>query len=510
MNIFSFAAVVTSVLFSVVLVRRATSTKMDSLNLCTLFICGCLAWWAFCDAFFYVAPDKQAAWFWHQLSALGWCGFVPVTAYYFLLMSSAAMKMKLPVKILFWLIAAALTLRNLHVRPTAMADDLVQSGSKLGWTFVQTGRSPWTWLFLVYLCLYLGGTLVYVLWWQRHEPEGCTQHFARDFVVLDAASVSVGFVSLFVLPYFSSYLPPMGFVATLIFLWGYWYELREYELLHVELALNPGSIFESCLDAMLITDANFKILYANNEACRLLGEKTVRGKRYLDYLTEESCSALQESWDSGLQRTLNACLTLTSGAPVICSMNRTDTRRKRLPIYILSLHDIGQLKQVQDQLEYLANYDELTGLPNRRRLGELLDTWAEKTENGGGDFELLFIDLDYFKKINDHYGHCAGDEALAAVSGAIREQMTEGDEAARLSGDEFVVLHRLTPEEDGAAAGERLRAALQAIDTTLFAPGIMLDAAVGTCRYSEVGNIREMLKTADQRMYRMKEICHLR
>lgn len=501
-NILSFIATVTAAFFAMMIYQRLTACKMDRLNMWTVMVLASLAWWNLCDAFFYVAKTKEAAWFWHRIGAPGWCGFIAVTGGFFTVMTGLDQRIKTPLKVLLLIIPLALVLRFMLVSPTAFAEDLVQSTSGLGWTYVQNYRTVWPYLLLTYLAVYMGGSLFYLYLWQREGKSQSTQYLARGFLVLDTLVVAIGFVSIFVLPFFTNLLPPAGCIATLIFGVWYWGWLRDYDFLHVELALNPGKLLESCIDAMVVLDEEYRILYANTEAQRLLDETGRCGDSYLSCLASESRDILISFFRSDESKSSNLDLELSNGIPVIGSITRLSSRKRGLNVCILCMNDISQLKKTQEKLDYLVHYDDLTGLYNRRYLKKKMEEWGNHARESGEDFELLFLDLTRFKQINDTYGHDAGDAALIAVAQALREAVSPEDVLARLAGDEFVVLHR---SGDGRDVPALLYHAVQNINSREFAPGITISLDIGVCRFSEAGDINRMISLADIRMYDSKQ-----
>ncbi len=117
------------------------------------------------------------------------------------------------------------------------------------------------------------------------------------------------------------------------------------------------------------------------------------------------------------------------------------------------------LAEAQRETEYRASHDTLTGLPNRRRLDQVLDT---EVVQGSAPRTLIRVDLDYFKNVNDTHGHAAGDHVLQYVSDALTQNCRAGDLVARVGGDEFVVL--LEPgstTKDGDALCKRFRAKIR-------------------------------------------------
>lgn len=502
-NVLSFIATAGATYFCTLIYQRLTASVEDKLNTCTIWVMASLAWWDLCDAFFYVAPTKELAWFWHRLGAPGWCGFIAVTAWFFLVMIGADQKLKPLLVAILAAFPAALTLRFMLAAPTAMAEDLVQSTSGLGWTYVQRYHTVWPFLFLAYLLLYLGGALFLLYRWQKREVVSSRRRLAKGFIVLDSFVVGFGFLSIFVLPYFTPRFPPAGCIATMLFGLWYWGWLRDFDLLHVELALNPGQLLDSCIDAMVVTDDTYRLLYANTQAKLLLDTSHWEAACYLDYLTSDSRLRLECALRRDTGKSIPLELALNNGTPVMCSASRMTSRRRGMDIWVLCMQDITQLKETQKRLHQIALYDELTGLYNRRSLNDILAQWASAARESGTDFALLFLDLAEFKRINDTFGHKAGDEALLAVSLMLQAVVGQEGVLARFAGDEFVILHWVM---DGVDIVPRLHQALSRVDCSAFAPGAAIAVDVGLCRFSEVerGDTDEMLQRADSRMYRNK------
>lgn len=108
-------------------------------------------------------------------------------------------------------------------------------------------------------------------------------------------------------------------------------------------------------------------------------------------------------------------------------------------IYLLS-SDVTSLKRVQQTLAGLARFDELTGLPNRYYLNEKLEEAARRSNRSGHPMGVIFLDIDYFKQINDTLGHGAGDQVLREFGRRLSQCVRETDTVARLGGDEFLIV----------------------------------------------------------------------
>jgi diguanylate cyclase (GGDEF)-like protein len=115
-----------------------------------------------------------------------------------------------------------------------------------------------------------------------------------------------------------------------------------------------------------------------------------------------------------------------------------------------------QLKARVAELERLVVCDTLTPLFNRRHFMEELDRWCWRTHRYGGEYGLLFIDVDNLKAVNDRHGHLAGDVLLTAIAKSLLGAVRRSDLAARVGGDEFAILLDNIPESELAAKAERV------------------------------------------------------
>ncbi|MCK6415625.1 MAG: EAL domain-containing protein [Giesbergeria sp.] len=170
------------------------------------------------------------------------------------------------------------------------------------------------------------------------------------------------------------------------------------------------------------------------------------------------------------------------------------------------LNDITDRKRYEEQLERQNNLDELTGLANRNRLKERTDLAVALAHKQHGNVALLYLDLDNFKRINDSLGHASGDALLRAVAGRIAAQLRDCDTAARMGGDDFViVLPDLADAQQAAMVAHRI---LQDIARPLQLQEheLTLSASIGLSLFPQDGaNYDTLLRNADAAMYRAKE-----
>lgn len=171
--------------------------------------------------------------------------------------------------------------------------------------------------------------------------------------------------------------------------------------------------------------------------------------------------------------------------------------------------DITQRKRAEEQILSLANYDSLTGLPNRRLFREILGNAVEAAGNVPGNLAALFVDLDRFKYVNDTQGHGAGDALLREVaerlSQCVRWREDSRDIVARIGGDEFVVLlTNLTDTRMAQRVAERMLEALR-LPFIINGAENLVSASIGIARYPEDGaDADALLRSADAAMYSVK------
>ncbi|MDZ4188713.1 MAG: EAL domain-containing protein [Hydrogenophaga sp.] len=175
--------------------------------------------------------------------------------------------------------------------------------------------------------------------------------------------------------------------------------------------------------------------------------------------------------------------------------------------FVALFSDITRLKEHEQQLERIAHFDALTGLPNRALLSDRLQLAMAQTERRGKKLAVVFLDLDGFKAVNDNHGHAAGDMLLIALADRMKQALREGDTLARLGGDEFVaVLPDLSEFAESLPVLERLRLAAAEPVHSENHPPLQVSASLGLSFYTPHDNTTadQLMRQADQAMYQAK------
>jgi diguanylate cyclase (GGDEF)-like protein len=168
------------------------------------------------------------------------------------------------------------------------------------------------------------------------------------------------------------------------------------------------------------------------------------------------------------------------------------------------------LVAARDQLQRLATEDALTGIPNRRKFEEVVDHEWRRAQRDGHRFTLALLDVDFFKRYNDRYGHAGGDECLRAVAQAVAAQCTRPmDLVARYGGEEFVMV---LPEIEAEGVRAILRSVLAAVDALAIAHAdstaaahVTVSLGAVTVRPGPQDDLHGAIEAADALLYASKE-----
>ncbi len=162
-------------------------------------------------------------------------------------------------------------------------------------------------------------------------------------------------------------------------------------------------------------------------------------------------------------------------------------------------------KHLQDLLIEHAHIDPLTGLPNRRALMERLQAEWARIERHGGQLAFIMVDLDHFKRVNDRYGHEAGDRLLQEVARVFQQHCRKSNLPCRCGGEEFAII---VPDEDAAGAAclaERCRRKIAETGLTVKNQTLLATASFGVADSSVAESLESLMARADEALYRAKE-----
>ncbi|MCW2935983.1 MAG: hypothetical protein JWM19_6945 [Actinomycetia bacterium] len=276
------------------------------------------------------------------------------------------------------------------------------------------------------------------------------------------------------------------------------------------------TLVQDVLDVILVyDDDDMTIKYASPSATRVYGDIPIEGAR-LDTLiasfeqvtahpaagraTIHPGPVTSEEGYRGLWR-----ITRHDGQRLLVEARFSDLRHdETIRGLVLTVRNVTEEHQLEDQLKYQAFHDTLTGLPNRALFTDRAEHALSIARRNRTITAMLFVDLDDFKVVNDTMGHAVGDELLGKVAGRLRAVARRSDTAARLGGDEFALLIENLP--DAAAAETFADRVVIAFSEPfqLSAGSVLAGATVGVATTADSSDVGELLRHADMSLYAAK------
>lgn len=266
--------------------------------------------------------------------------------------------------------------------------------------------------------------------------------------------------------------------------------------------------------SVLITDIHGIIEYVNPAFCRLTGygfDEAVGENPRILKVGDQNELFYKEMWETLLngdewrgefhnrRKDGSYFWEMASIAPI-------KNRDGEITHFVAVKEDVTERRELRDRLEQMAQFDMLTGLPNRRMLLDRLAHLVAISKRSGQRFALLFVDLDGFKRINDTYGHEAGDRVLQTVAARLSACIRISDMAGRMGGDEFtVLLSTLSKDDDAGQVAEKILDALKLPITLPCGSKDHISASIGISLFPENstdGNT--LIAMADDAMYLVK------
>ncbi|MBA4502557.1 sensor domain-containing protein [Marinobacterium marinum] len=290
--------------------------------------------------------------------------------------------------------------------------------------------------------------------------------------------------------------------------------VRQRQQVEGELRLS-ASVFDNADESIMIADVAGQILSVNGAFTRTTGyaaEQAVgRSLSFMNTLhgTPGSLDTLWQqlrNFGSWKGEAWNVRPTGERYA-VLQKINAFHDEQGVLQGYVSLMSDITPFKQHQRELERIAHFDALTGLPNRTLLADRLQQAMALAQRRQRNIATLFIDLDGFKSVNDNYSHAVGDRLLVRLAGRMQQEIRQEDTLGRLGGDEFVAV--LVDLDNTEASLPVIRRLLDVVSEPVRFDGLELkvSASIGVAFYPQQDSLDadQLLRQADQAMYQAKQ-----
>ncbi len=269
---------------------------------------------------------------------------------------------------------------------------------------------------------------------------------------------------------------------------------------------------ENSTDMISRTTPRGRFLYVSDAARQILGYEPAEmiGRSIFEYALEQDHHLLRrvtefldqpQTFSFRVQKRDGSIVWFESRSRAV----RDSDTREMIEVVAVS-RDISERRRAEEQIEYQAYHDALTGLPNRLLFRDRLTIALAHAKRQKSPLAVMFLDLDRFKFVNDTLGHSLGDELLRVIATRLRSVLREGDTIARMGGDEFtVLLMDMTKADDAATIAQKL---LETVAEPVRIEGqeLYVTTSIGIALYPTDGETAEaLLQSADGAMYRAKE-----
>ena len=275
------------------------------------------------------------------------------------------------------------------------------------------------------------------------------------------------------------------------------------------------TVVTGALDAIIMIDGHGNVTFWNKAAERIFqySENEMMGKNPHDVIMppvfynehKKAYSHFQKTGKGGvIDKTIELSALKKDGEefPIELSLSAVQIKEKWCAIAVI--RDISERKQMEAELTRLATTDPLTGVDNRRSFMEKADHEIRRAQRYGATFAMMIMDIDFFKKINDQYGHQAGDTVLQKMAQAVKSALRNSDIFGRIGGEEFAIILIENEQKTALLTAERIRYLIETLDIITGKETVQVTVSIGLTFFKDKDDISALSKRADDALYAAK------
>ena len=362
---------------------------------------------------------------------------------------------------------------------------------------VNIKKGPWYFVNIIYSYIVLiFGEIVFYCSWRFSQYKLKTQAFWLFF-----GSICPGFVNI---PYIAGFSPlqidftPFGFGMLAI---SYSIAIFCYDFLEIKEIISSFT-FSNISEGIIIIDDSNRLIDFNTAAQKIFNSLDMR-RIGIDFSYFWNNKKIIKEEKNRFEIEI-----IKDNKKKYYEFRTTDLKEKtKLLGYVYFIQDITNQKEMIQELNNMANYDYLTQVYNRRRLMEEAEKELVRAKTYGSYISVLMIDIDHFKKINDKYGHLAGDKVIKMVIKACKDNLRIPDVIGRYGGEEFIIILPNTDKKNATNIAEYIREYVHDLKIEFNEEKIMVTVSIGVvCAIikNDTISIEKMIYEADKGLYYAK------
>jgi diguanylate cyclase (GGDEF)-like protein/PAS domain S-box-containing protein len=275
------------------------------------------------------------------------------------------------------------------------------------------------------------------------------------------------------------------------------------------------TVVTGALDAIVMIDAQGKVTFWNKAAERIFqySENEMMGKNPHDVIMppvfskahKKAYSHFQQTGKGGvIDKTIELSALKKDGEefPIELSLSAVQIKERWCAIAVI--RDISERKQMEAELTRLATTDVLTGVDNRRSFMEKAEHEITRAQRYGVAFTMMIMDIDFFKSINDKYGHQAGDIVLQKMAQAVKSALRDSDIFGRIGGEEFAIVLIEAEQKTALLTAERIRSLIETLDIKTEKETVQITVSIGLTFFKSGDDMSTLSKRSDEALYSAK------
>lgn len=498
-------------------------------NVLFFALCISTSFWAIGYAFMLISPTIEIANGWRIVSAIGWCFFSGIWISFALSLKGTNQKRsEQTIQFLFYIVSTIFLISHFIAEPSQVV-------GREAYGFVDNLYTDTTMgtVFNIYILVLFIAGLVIIHSQVKNSKKNRTRKQMKIIFFTSLISFGIGIISDLILPAMGILVFPSGIITISIGMGGMWYAINKHKMMSISYELVSEYLFGAVNEPIFILGEDFLVKNCNEAALNITGcyDKNLKGNS-LDTIINFRNFNFNTIMQAENAANIEVDLHRENKEALVSELSATviyDEYKDILGILIL-LHDISERKKIavvqkkytlkleetnlklkkeiverllaEDQIRHFIYYDALTGLFNRKKMLEDIESLlGDKNEK----FTVLFIDLDHFKSANDLYGHEAGDLILKTVAARLKNIIRSTDTISRMGGDEFIIIIRNLKDTVNA---EKFAADVLKILSIAFIykeNQLLISASIGISLFPEHGfEADTLINKADSAMYEVK------